>query len=498
MPSSLPIQQLFNITSSAVISTVEDFSIPVDFGGGSVGDPPSGTVFTTQAEVDNLLTNQGWTAFKHIYQVLRALPPSIRHQVDINLASGVHYADPSVSDFYSLPIEGFTVDVGGVVRINGRPLSEWTQIVAPQTITAFQQASNDPWVQVSGTPFAGMDLRGRMAVLSNGVYGIINSHDDNTLHIMKAVLPNPTVSVDTVFVGRPNTSIRNALSSTPTTRKDYYVIGLKAQGYVWGSDIEINNVQLEGVGSYTFVTAESSNMRFNARSVIIDHEYERTQFGSTVRGRAFQAGSNCIYSLFDVGIYADPAHKCGDRALWSTGYGCQLYAYYCFICNHTVGILAYQDGALLFRNLILDTVGSASQASVLLEQRGWFQNFYGMGGAIDTIRNAPSVGIDLFDGSFLGRAEAQLWYFENCAGPCIRLRTQGKFVTTGNGFKDGGGNADVGIEVVGPYALAQIDSATNVTGSNGDIRMADGDVLSYSDVIDNPYSDSSFNWVEKS
>jgi hypothetical protein len=485
-------------SEGVVLSTIEDLTYPIDCNDVNAVDAPLGTIFATQAEIDDYLTSQSATNFKHIYSALRTLPQSVEHEVDLNLAAGVQYADPIVSDFYSLPIEGFEVAVGGIVRINGRPLSEWTQIVAPQTVTSFQEASNDPWVQVSGTPFASLDLRGRMAVLSNGAYGIINSHDDNTLHLMKAVLPNPTVSVDTVFVGRPNTSYRNALAATPTTRKDFYVVGLKAKGAVWGSDIEVNSLQLEGVGSYTYVTAGVTNVRFNARSVIIDHEYERVQFGSTVRGRSFQSGTDCIYSLFDVGIYASPTNKCGSRALYSTSSGSQLYAYSSFICNHTAGILAHQDGGLLFRNLILDTVGSSSEPSVLLEQRGWFQNYYAMGGAIDTIRNAPSVGIDMYDNSYLGRAEAQLWYFENCGGPCVRVRTQSRLVTVGNGFRDGGGNSDVGIEIVGPYALVQLDSNTDVTGTNGDVKMADGGFLTYSDIETNgPYSDSSYNWVEK-
>jgi len=481
-----------------ILTTRENLTYSVDCNDVGAVDAPPGTIFATQAQINDYLTSQGASNFKHIYSALRTLPQSVEHEVDFNLASGVHFADPIVSDFYSLPVEGFSIGVGGVVRINGRPLSEWTQLVSPQTITSFQEASNDPWVQVGGTPFAGQDLRGRMAILSNGVYGIINAHDDNTLHLMRPISPNPIVATDTVFVGRPNVSIRNALAATPTTRKDYYIIGLKVQGDVWGSDLEINNVQLEGVGSYSFVVSGVTGTRFNARSVIIDHEYERVQFGSTVRGRAFQSGTNNVYSLYDVGIYADPAHKCADRALWSTDMGSQLYGYYCFICNHTAGILAYQNGGLLFRNLILDTVGSGSEPSVLLERNGFFQNFYAMGGAIDTIRNAPSVGIDIFDGSNLGRAESQLWYFENCGGPCVRIRTQGKFVTTGNGFKDGGGNADVGIEIIGPYALVQLDAATDVTGTNGDVRMADGGILSYTDIVSSgPYSDSSYNWVEK-
>lgn len=486
------------LAESSIQATIEPFSIPVDCTGASVGDPPSGTVFTRQSDVDDMLTEQGWTAFQHIYSVLRALPPFIKHQVDIDLAAGIHYADPVVSDYYAFPIEAFTVDSGGTVQINGRPLSEWTQLVIPQTITAFQQASNDPWVQVSGTPFAGLDLRGRMAILSNGAYGIINDHDDNTLHLMKAVLPNPTVSVDTVFVGRPNTSIRNALAATPTTRFKYYLMGLKFSSSVWGADLEFADVQLEGVGGFVYVTGAVEGSRAAFRRVIIDHEYERLQIGS-YGGDGFQTGPQCTYDLQDVGIYADPAHRPADYPLWATP-NSYLYAYSTYACNHSKPVIASGDLAgLLFRNLIVDNLGSASAASVQIEEGAFFQNWASMGGAIDRIRNAPNVGLELHDRGYLGRNDAQLFYFENCAGPCVRVRTLGRLVYISNGLKDGGGNLDVGIEVVGPSALLQLPAGNDVTGALGDVRMSDGDILSYSDIQTyGPYSDSAFNRVEKS
>lgn len=481
--------------TGALLTTVGDMAIPIDFGDAGAVDPTPGVVFQSQADVNAELTAQGSSNFKHIYSVLLAFPPFIEHEININLAAGVHFADPAASDYYSLPVEGFTLNPGGKIFVNGRPLSEWTQIVAPLTVTAFQQASNDPWVQVAGTPFNGMDLRGRMAILSNGAYGIINAHDDNTLHLMKAVLPNPTVAVDTVFVGRPNTSYRNALVGTPTTRKDYYLMGLKYKSAAFGSNFEFLDLQLEGVGSFTFVSPAFNGNRSAFRRVIIDHEYERVQFGA-YGGDGFQIGADSTCDLWDVGIYASPSYRPSDYALWPVNEGI-IYAYSTFICDHNRPILV-SEGKLYCRNLIVDNLGNSSLPSIQVTKGGFLQNWANMGGAIDTIRNAPGVGLELSNGGFLERPESQLFYFEGCAGPCIQLQTLSRLITVGNGFRDGGGNLDVGIEVLGPKAVVQLDSATDVTGANGDVRGAEGEILTYADIEANgPYVDALGNHVEK-
>ena len=84
------------------------------------------------------------------------------------------------------------------------------------------------------------------------------------------------------------------------------------------------------------------------------------------------------------------------------------------------------------------------------------------------------------------------------SGPAVRLKGYSEMVMTANyGLIDGGGNADVGIQMDGPHSHADLNSGTDLTGAAGDVRMA-GVVVSYADIAaSGPYSDSAFNHVSK-
>jgi hypothetical protein len=232
--------------------------------------------------------------------------------------------------------------------------------------------------------------------------------------------------------------------------------------------------------------------------VIIDHEYERVQHGITPSGRAFQSGIVADMSLWDVGVYADPSFQPSDSPLWAGTNG-KLFAYASYVSNHQGSAIANDGGTLFFRNLILDNVGSVANPSVLIDSGSEFQNWSGMGGAIDEIRNSPGTGIELNISSRLGRADAQLFYFKNVVGPCLKISSKSELVVVSSGFKDGGGNLDVGIEVEGPKALVELNTGTDVTGSVGDVRMADGGILTYAEITsDGPFTDEGFNLVSRS
>ncbi len=90
---SIPIAELLRAAEAAVLSTTEDLTIPIDYddgGGGAVGDPPTGTVFIKQSDIDDMLTDNSWTAFKHIQAVWEALPAIFAHEIILDCAAGIH------------------------------------------------------------------------------------------------------------------------------------------------------------------------------------------------------------------------------------------------------------------------------------------------------------------------------------------------------------------------------------------------------------------------
>jgi hypothetical protein len=80
-------------------------------------------------------------------------------------------------------------------------------------------------------------------------------------------------------------------------------------------------------------------------------------------------------------------------------------------------------------------------------------------------------------------------------GPLASINFQ---TNTPIGFKDGGGNADVGIEFQGLGGIVTLNTATDVTGANGDVRMADGGILSYATIAaSGPFIDTGNNLIKK-
>ena len=74
--------------------------------------------------------------------------------------------------------------------------------------------------------------------------------------------------------------------------------------------------------------------------------------------------------------------------------------------------------------------------------------------------------------------------FKNNLGPCIEFQDHCIMFKQPNGdpgFVDGGGNADVGIQVTGSNSILRLSSQTSVSGLVGDMRI-DGVVGSYSDI----------------
>lgn len=79
------------IAKSQQLTTKEDLTIQLDWATGT--SPPVGTKVSTQAEVDAVGT------VKYLADVFRIIPNLIGHFIEVEVAAGTHYRDPSVTLF---------------------------------------------------------------------------------------------------------------------------------------------------------------------------------------------------------------------------------------------------------------------------------------------------------------------------------------------------------------------------------------------------------------
>ena len=199
-----------NQSPSQILSPFETtgpMTLSVDFNDGAAVDPPPGAIITNQSEADAI-----GTTFKSLQLLWDALPKLISDAVTFNIAGGDQFVDPGQAS----GSVGF--DLGGkIINVNtfqlvfqGASSSNYDQIVAPLTILSHTTSGGNPNLVFSGTPFTGLDLRGRFAVNSNGYVGQITDHTADTLFLAKSISPAPTNGVTTTFVGRPATKLINS------------------------------------------------------------------------------------------------------------------------------------------------------------------------------------------------------------------------------------------------------------------------------------------------
>jgi len=86
------------------------------------------------------------------------------------------------------------------------------------------------------------------------------------------------------------------------------------------------------------------------------------------------------------------------------------------------------------------------------------------------------------------------------AFPCLLLE-QGSscIIESGIGLQNGATvNADVGIQLSGPHNRLILNSSTNVSGTNGEVRFSDNSIRLYADIKDDgPFIDTSLNFAQK-
>lgn len=491
-----------SIKLSVPVVTVSDITIPVDYNDGTAVDPPAGTVFWSQKQVDDFLNDQSASNFKHLELVYAALPIIILHNIIIQLAAGVHRPSPTpLNDAYSIFLAGKTTVGIGSVKIVGTPPSSWEVISGLSgLIIDSHTGTGDPSLYVGTSnpnAFAGLDLRGYYAVLSTGQATPIINNDDNTLYTVATQSPAVTDGIDTVTVARPSTIIRNSLDDTTSFMTGFILtVGGGAADVYAG--ISFEDITLESFACVTMF--DFGNILITCTRVLFDHiTYTQPPYNITANGHGIlpfelsraqfdtcsfrSASGNGVDGSFGPGVNSDSFFMfviaCffmgGDR---DDGFriagGATVRLYGTVFVDHPVYVrecaeIDFADTDYYGRYCEIRDV-AAGYPGLVFERRGH--------------------ALQLSEGNIYHRI-----IFKNNTGPCVRLHN-GQ-IDVSSTWLDGGGNLDVGIELVGPFSEMSLSLATNVSGSIGDVRDADGSILSYTTIQATGPLTAGLNFIEK-
>lgn len=482
--------------------TLEDLVFDVDYNDASAADPPLGTVFQSQHEIDNFLASNGATNFKHLELVYAALPMVIPHNVLIRLAAGVHRPSPTpLSAYYAISLTGKMVIDQGSVKITGASPSSWETISGLSGLAIDSHvATSDPSVYVGTSnpnAFAGLDLRGCYVVLSTGQATPIIDNDDNNLWVVAGLSPEPVDGVDTITVARPSTIIRN--SQDDSTSFAQLFIFLAGENTAVFSGVTLEDVTLDPFACVNML--EFSNMNLGCTRVMFDHvTYTQPPYslvanghGIDVNGHVRATFDNCSFrsavgngvdGSFGPGVNSDQFFMfvvaCffmgGDRddGFRIAGGGTSVRAYGTVFVDHPVYIrecaeIDFFDTDYYGRYCEIRDVG-AGYPGLVFERRGH--------------------GLQLSENNIHHRV-----IFKNITGPCVRLHNG--TVDASSTWVDGGGNTDVGVELVGPFSELSMSAGTDVSGSVGDVRDSDGTILSHTTIQSTGPLISGLNYLEK-
>jgi len=474
------------------VVTEEDLAYPVDYTDGTAVDPPAGTIFTTQQDIDDFLAANGTSNFKHPDRAYRSLPPFPIHTVDFNIAGGViRPSGDSENGSNSWRFSGKVVIGDGRLNFNGVSSSSYIAVVgssgSPLSVNSFDAGSTgNPSLTFLGTPFAGLNLRGRFAILDTGLVTQIHDHDDSTLYVCNQITGTPT----TCWVGRPSTIFRNSTDDVnPFTSSPIF-----ADSDAFAGIITFNDIAVEGFGANGIHFSAGNMSNFGLNRSVVDDLTVYQDFAINPNGRPFQSGTTGQF-LMNGCAYAAPFGVPGNDALFSFqgNKNLRIILLACYFGESSSATIRDVSGVLI-RNTVFDECGNVDVAAC-------DGNFMHLNGKYNEMRGDTSLRLDrsTFPNSLSGIGTVDnCIVFRDMTGPGLTLFDQSRVDLSGVtvGLVDGGGNADVGIELAGRHSSLKLDSATDVTGTNGDVRMADS-IVSYTDLETDEYVDSSLNIASK-
>lgn len=499
--------------------TQSALNIPIDYNDPTAVDPDPGVILYSQAFVTAYLSAAGASSFKHIMAVHDALPTDIKHAVTFTLAAGVHRPRSGETSGHAWYLAGKRYSEDGALIITGSTTYETYSGLTGLTVQSYASAGN-PKLVFSGTPFAGLSLKGYHAVSSSGQVLAVHDNTDSELYVCDAWSPTPVAGVDTIQVGMPGTVLRNSLTD------------------------------LAGSGMYDFVFRAECNITMT--DIRLDPWDYASSHPFTLRYGAPQGGYSYIYRLmidlfehYDVlGASAKP-QSCiflDECSAWcetwvmrvppKTGSG-DSSSHYIFEGHDGVVVfvgayLAGSDNGLWLGNvgqlsnafrlsscgLVLDGLGddvdgsSGNHPGIIQVYTGsdLKMEYYGGGnpGKINEIRNIYARAVVPESFSVIGLPEPlsacgdqySRIIFKNCGINGIHVG-EGARLSQGL-YEDGGSNIGWGVYVEGPQAIVDLNDASDLAGDQGEVRLPNGATVTYAWITANgPVTDLS-SYIEAS
>lgn len=477
-------------TDEAGLVTKEDLVIPINFDTAGSIDPPAGVSLTSQAQIDDILADAGTSAFKHVHEVLAALP-WVLHDVTLNVGAVVQR--PSSATAPMIDVRLFIFD-GSVVIAGDPDTSNWSVVHAGGTITGHQVIDEVTGIRQPYLDFAALtfpndnSLSGRHTVTSDGYVGVIWKHTDSRLWLTKAISPAPTDGVSTAFVAKPGTVFRHSTDDLVKSSGNFikmHIIGYPTDEIPAGLNmVTMRDVTLEDFGSGVacqLAGADQNKQRVEMSNIQLD----KTAF-SNENGDGFFS-QNIRISLLDSSAIATIGTGAADAAGRAESEGDILWRR-SYAQGFEDGFRADTDGAVTFLDSVARSCGNSStEAAIRTRAGGSFNSIDTPGGVINSIVDSPGVALELSGRgrSFTAASPSAGLRFEGNAGSCVQVKdTIFDMSAKSSGFKDGGGNLGVGVEMLGPHGSAILSADTDVTGIVGAIRVAGG-VESYATLVAN-------------
>jgi len=498
-----------NIFGAYQTATLEALTIPVSYTDVSAVDPIVGQVFTTQQQIDDFLSDNSAVSFKHLKAIWDALPVFIQHTITFSLATGVHRPRPiDTATAWALTNKIFS-PIAGKVVVTGIAPASYIPIhgsLVGLNITGVQTGSGDPWLDFAGTPFLGFNLKGSMAVLSTGQTVMIHDHTDSRLFVNNALSPNPTGG--TATVARPATILRNSIDDVATLAASTFDLNSKNYGEAnfFGGRFELTDVLVDPFGG-AGTGMNLSGAQCAITRCIMDQLSMIAAFGKTPNGNSFSI-SNRSLAIFNT---------CSHLNTIPAGAGCDLLVFiqdggvsfqFCYLQGSEDGMDAYALGGLnsvtIFSS-VFESIGVSGVAPAALRLNNGMRldlfeptasskrnEFRGQAA------NVPSIYMTT--GSLMSRPEFHACIFRDNGGAAVRMGDRASMDISDStvGLLDGTGNTDFGFRIDGPQANVRLNSGTTVAGTAGNVRLADGSVVTYASLTPGDYhSDVALNLLSK-
>lgn len=488
---------------TAGVVTETAMTIPVDWNDPTAADPPASS-FSSQQDVDDFLSAQGASSIKHIQSAYDALPLFIRHTVTLELAAGVHRPLPSAGDIAFVLTSKTVLDGEGQLILQGDEPLNYDQVHAGGTVTGAQTGSNDPYMDFPASTFPNDgSLKGYFAVIDTGQTVLIHDHTDSRLYVITELSPDPTGS--SVFVGSPNTILRNSIDDA-TKKSNFSILQISGGNLVDFFGLQLNDVKIDpfgvisntvrweqSVGIFLRVLLDQLDTSLgqvpNGNSLSVDgygatlvawhysHIASTTSGGVDVpifisNGGQFQTFEGVFIQGGEDGIFVSGSESVlilGSTILEGIGRN---------TVNPEFGAISIREGA----KFISQEIGNGRPAEIRDIQNGVGALVFSTGGRVTSAFNLGFV-------------------FKNISGPCIRFSGGVQFPHTESSvfdFQDGGGNLDVGLEIIKSFNSATLTSTFSPSGAAGDLRI-EGVVGSYGDLPtnDNPLRTTGLNVIGK-